>query len=142
MLKKTKDYHSLIFAQGSVTSASILSLDTILSPIGARDGPAGVIRGAFFGFELMYIARQNTRNKTLDTGFALNATRVYNVLYRSITNTESGLTADDIIALATGKNSQFLHALHNLIKHLPIMPIDKEQLHRIYENTVTVIRHA
>ena len=121
---------------------TLTPLDTILSPIRYRDGPAGVIRSTFLGLELMYLARQNAGNRAIDAEFALNVIRNYNALYKSITNTESALTADDIIALATGKNSQFLHALHNLIKHLPITPVDKEGLRRIRENTMTVIRHA
>jgi len=116
-------------------------LNTILLPIGARNGPVGMIRSALFGLELAFIARQKAMDLPIEE-FATERVETYNALYNSITNKRSELTAEDIIALATSSHVDFINALNKFIKYLPTAPINKEELRRIRENTTTVIRNA
>jgi len=54
-----------------------------------------------------------------------------------------GLTADDIIYLAISDDiNKIMEALKKLIRLLPIMPIDAEELRQIYEHAKQALTAA
>jgi len=109
--------------------------NTILSPIGLQHDPAGLIRATILGLKIMDIARQVKEGKAIDKD-AVHV-EILNQLRDMLDSSDFksfDLTPDDIVALATGNINSILIALKKLIKLLPIVPIDAEELRQIYEH--------
>jgi len=101
--------------------------DSIISPVGINFDKAGFIRSMFFGLGLLEIARGHTERaqELLDD-------------YRTFAESQGvenfSFDINDIISLATGNINQVVMALNRLIRSLPIMPVNEEELRTIYEN--------
>jgi ribosomal protein S18 acetylase RimI-like enzyme len=111
------------------------SIETQIVPIGYQNDTAGIVRGALLGMAMIHLAREKSQ------GHKSNATLINNTYVNSILNfynpediSKAGLTAQDIVDLATGEFDKNIASkvLVKLIKLLPIEPIDARQ---IFENT-------
>ncbi|MCX5678256.1 MAG: HD domain-containing protein [Candidatus Omnitrophica bacterium] len=123
--------------------------DTILSPIGLQNDPAGLIRATILGLKMMDIA-QEIKEKGIDiTRDQAFKDKIQLEILEELKNVcdandlkNFNLTSDDIIALATGDINKIIASLKKLIKLLPITPIDAEELRQIYEHAKAVITAA
>jgi len=119
--------------QSSVVSriGNMKPKNTILSPIGLQNDSAGLIRSTVLGLKIMEVAREGEK---IDKDKV--QIRVLEDL-KMICKIDDmrGLTADDIIYLAISDDiNKIIEALKKLIRLLPIMPIDAEELRQIYEH--------
>ena len=123
--------------------------NTILSPIGLQHDPAGLIRATTLGLKMMDIARQ-IKEKGIDiTKDQAFKDKIQLEILEQLKNVcdaddlkNFNLTPDDIIALATGNINNILTALRKLIKLLPIIPINAEELRQVYERAKTTATAA
>ncbi len=123
--------------QTCLAAAGLGFENTVLSPIGFKDSPAGLVRGAIFGFGLLHIARQNNGLGKLDRRFIKEFVspmcNQYKILCESLGIKHFDLIPNDIINLATGGINEITKAINKLIKLLPITPIDPEELKEIFQ---------
>jgi len=112
---------------------------TQILPIGLMDDNAGLARNTIIGLRLLYIARQHAASKTVDQNFVEDTVKQYQSILIAAGIHLFYLKPYDIINLATGSPNERIKALHIVIRHLPISPIDKETLRRIYRHTRKVI---
>lgn len=123
--------------------------NTILSPIGLQHDPAGLIRATVLGLKMLDIARQIKEKGSAITKDQAFKDKIQLEILEQLKNVcdiddlkNFNLTADDIIALTTGKINNIITALKKLIRLLPITPINVEELRQIYEHFRAVITAA
>ncbi len=125
--------------------------DTVISPIGIGDDPAGLVRATILGLQIMDLARQfHNGNGSCMTDGRIDGDKVQSQILEQLKFIfnldeirEIGIDSDDIIALATGTTNGIIRALNKLIKLLPIAaPIDAEELRLIYEHARSAIEAA
>ncbi|MFC1643790.1 glucosamine-6-phosphate deaminase [Candidatus Omnitrophota bacterium] len=128
------------------TKVGLKSTDTILSPMGLQQDPAGLIRSTLLGLSMVYIARQKEGLEEIDEDFLKkteNFLRETAVQYEKLCISQGiegfNLKTEDIIKaiidIATGNNPRrVIGALKKLIDLLPITPIDVEELRKIHEH--------
>ncbi|MGB2600950.1 MAG: hypothetical protein WBD00_04305 [Candidatus Omnitrophota bacterium] len=108
--------------------------DTIISPIGLNYDRSGFIRGIILGLRLSEIARQKSEQGEVDVAYAEKTLSEYRDFCWSQGVRDFNLKTDDLVNLATGNINKMVEALNRIIKVLPIMPINTEELRVIYEH--------
>jgi SAM-dependent methyltransferase/predicted Ser/Thr protein kinase len=116
--------------------------NVIISPVGARNDPLGLIRGSVLGLNMIHIARheRDYGEAYKDKDFIRRFVNPALTRYRSLCEAEGvegfDLTAEDLIYIAIGDDNELIKALRRLINLLPIIPIYvAEEVRRVYENT-------
>jgi broad specificity phosphatase PhoE len=127
-------------------SIDISPEDTILSPMGLQNDPAGLIRATIVGLKVMDVARQIKEKGIGITKEQAFKDKVQLEILEQLKNVcdaddlkNFNLNPDDIIALAAGNINNIITALKKLIKLLPITPLNAEELRQIYEHAKAVI---
>jgi len=119
--------------QASVVSriGNMAPKNTILSPVGLQNDSAGLIRSTILGLKIMEVAREGEKiDKDEVQRRVLEDLKVICKV-----DDMRGLTADDIIYLAISDDiNKIMEALKKLIRLLPIVPINAEELRQIYEH--------
>ncbi|MFH1664834.1 MAG: glycogen/starch synthase [Candidatus Omnitrophota bacterium] len=116
--------------------------DTIVSPIGYNYDRAGIIRSVFLGLRLSEIARNEDYVK--DSNFVSYTLAQYMALCVSQGQEprDFDLSGDDLISIARGDMPAMISALNKLIRLLPIMPVNMEELKMIYERAREILIRA
>ncbi|MFH1305233.1 MAG: hypothetical protein ABIH74_02380, partial [Candidatus Omnitrophota bacterium] len=115
---------------------------TILSPVGLNYDKAGIARSVFLGLRLSVIAG----NKEYDENSAFVAYTL--AQYVDLCRSQGAdiryfdLTAQDLVNIARGDISEMVQSLNKLIRLLPIMPLNAEELRTIYERARTTLTRA
>ena len=130
-------------------SAEVTTRNTILSPIGLQHDAAGLIRAAILGLQTMEVARQIKKKGELLARNQAFRDSIQLTILENLKNVcgnerlrDFDLTPDDIIGLASGNINDIVTALNKLIKLLPIIPINAEELRQIYEHAKEVVTAA
>ncbi|HNX91262.1 MAG TPA: hypothetical protein PKG81_05355, partial [Candidatus Omnitrophota bacterium] len=106
--------------------------ETIIAPVGFNYDAAGLARSVMLGFRLSEIARKNLDSDSHFVEYTL-AQYMDLCLSQGETAENFDLTKEDIVNIALGNIDVMVRSLNKLIRLLPIMPINVEQLHEIYE---------
>ena len=103
---------------------------TIIMPVGKYYDKAGLIRAMIFGLKLVKIARGEA-----DDALVEETLEQYKNFCTSLGVKKFHLSKDDILTLATSSDpNKVTHALNMLIKSLPLMPLNSEEIKEIYEH--------
>jgi hypothetical protein len=105
---------------------------TILSPVGYSYDKAGMIRSVLLGLRLSVIAKDRYRPADPFVSYTLAQYRDYCVS-QGIEVKDFNLTGEDLINIATGNVNEAIRAINKLIKLLPIVPLNIEELKMIYQ---------
>ncbi|MFH1878451.1 MAG: deaminase [Candidatus Omnitrophota bacterium] len=126
--------------------------DSILSPVGLKGDPAGLVRSTVSGMRLMSFAREISGAKlkavSKDSSFRDRVQAEAMESYKEICDAGyfsdlAGLTVDDVLAIIAGEdNNDIITALRKLIRVIPAEPVDAEELKRIYEAAERALRYA
>jgi hypothetical protein len=108
--------------------------DTIISPVGLNYDRSGFIRGIIIGLRLSEIARQKKEQGEVDEAYAEKTLSAYRDFCWSQGVRDFDLKIEDLVNLATGNINKMVEALNRIIRTLPIMPINTEELRVIYEH--------
>ncbi len=108
--------------------------DTIISPVGLNYDSSGFVRSMILGLRLAEMARQENREGRVDEDFAIETLVQYSGFCISQGVERFDLSVTDLVDLATGNINKVVRALNRLIRSLPIMPINAEELRVIYEH--------
>ena|GEM_PF-2310571 len=108
--------------------------DTIISPIGLNYDSSGFVRAMIFGLRLCEMARQEDREGKVDEEFAIETLIQYSDFCMSQGVKRFNLSVMDLVDLATGNINKVIKALNRLIRSLPIVPINTEELRSICEH--------
>ncbi len=104
--------------------------ETQIVPVGWQNDPAGLVRGAHIGLQLIHLARQKEHTKNSDKEFAETAASAI----RDLLGAEEGkFTDSDMMRIAFGSPGECVISLYKLIRLLPMDPVDLEELRVIYE---------
>ncbi|HPN72534.1 MAG TPA: hypothetical protein PKZ41_00895, partial [Candidatus Omnitrophota bacterium] len=118
---------------------SMSERNTVLSPVGILNDPAGLVMASILGLKIMEVARK--------TG-SLDKDEIQRDVIEDLKMIYSpedlkGLTPEDILRLALSDNiNHIMRSLEKLIQLLPISPVDPGELKEIYERIRTVISAA
>ncbi|MFH1552520.1 MAG: hypothetical protein ABID83_02625, partial [Candidatus Omnitrophota bacterium] len=115
---------------------------SIISPVGLTYDKSGIIRSIFLGLRLSEIAKNE--GYTEDSNFVAYTLGLYMDLCFSQGEKPQNfnLTGQDLVNIARGDTRVMVQALNKLIKLLPIMPINTEELRLIYERAKEVLIRA
>ena len=108
--------------------------DTIISPVGLNYDRSGFVRGIIVGLRLSEIARQKSERGEVDEAYVENTLSAYRDFCWSQGVRDFDLKIEDLVNLATGNINKMVEALNRIIRTLPIMPINTEELRVIYEH--------
>ena len=108
--------------------------ETILSPVGLSNDKAGLIRGVIFGLRLNEIARQVNKDGRPEEAFLKETYEQYRSFCVSQGVKDFSVNESDLFDLAAGNINKIVEALNRLIKSLPIVPLNAEELRVIYEH--------
>ncbi|MFC1549033.1 hypothetical protein ACFL5E_03635, partial [Candidatus Omnitrophota bacterium] len=117
--------------------SGIKPTDTILMPIGFNDEGkdlSGLIRSTVLGLRLLKIARDQKAGE-IDEKFIEDTLDKFRNLCEDTVTEDFDLTREDLISLIAGNINRVISSLKKLIKLLPIMPINAEELREMYEHT-------
>ncbi|MBF0216440.1 MAG: glycogen/starch synthase [Candidatus Omnitrophica bacterium] len=117
---------------------------TIITPIGLNFDKAGLIRSLFLGLRLSAIASDPSIEEEKNNDFLRATLAEYKRYCGSvgIDTLKIKLTAGDLINLARGDLSLMAQALNKMIKLLPIVPLNTEEIRVIYEKAREVLTKA
>lgn len=107
---------------------------SIIAPVGLSCDKAGLVRSLLLGLRLSVIAGDSSMNA--ENSFVSETLDAYRTLCLG-QGTEPGefdLTASDLVNIARGAAGEVAGSLNRLIKLLPIMPIDTEELRELYKH--------
>jgi hypothetical protein len=115
---------------------------SIISPYGYNYDDAGVLRSIIMGLRLSVIAADPGKDENSE--FVKETSFMYKelCLRHGIEENDFDLTPRDIVNMALGTENDRIFSLNKLIKLLPIMPFNAEELHLIYERYLEVMRRA
>lgn len=116
--------------------------NTIVSPVGLNYDRSGLVRSIILGLKLSEIARN--KDYTEESPFVISTFDEYKALCLSQGEKaeDFNLTKQDIINIARGDIKLVVESLNKLIKLLPIMPMNTEELRLIYENAKEALIRA
>ncbi|MBD3425872.1 MAG: hypothetical protein GF409_01420 [Candidatus Omnitrophica bacterium] len=112
----------------------IMPTETIISPVGLNYDRSGFIRGIILGLKLSLIARQKSEQGKVDAQFVERTLKNYRDFCWSQGVRDFHLKPEDLVDLATGDINRTVRALNRIIKALPIMPLNTEEIREIYEH--------
>jgi len=116
--------------------------DTVLTPVGLNYDNSGLIRSMILGLRLSEIARNRY---TKDDQYVADTLAVYVNLCLSegqrIEDIDE-LTTGDIISLIAVNTNEMVRSLKKLIKLLPIVPMNTDELRLIYERAREIMIRA
>lgn len=107
--------------------------DTILSPVGVENDKAGLVRGVVMGLMLNEIARQVNRAGKADEAYVNDALERFRGLCETQGVRDFIVMPIDLVNLASGNINKVVEALNKLIKSMPIIPLNAEEIRIIYE---------
>jgi hypothetical protein len=112
--------------------------NTIISPVGINFDKAGIIRGLFMGLRLARIAADPSLDENSDfVKFTLSQYRDLCVTLGQdgdlFQEERFDLTAKDLIVIARGGRKDLVEALNKMIRLLPIVPLNFEEVRNLYE---------
>jgi hypothetical protein len=115
---------------------------SIISPLGFNYDRTGVIRSVILGLSLSEVAGDVSMDENSD--LVRETFERYKRFCISQGQSERGfdLTAKDIMNMARGQGEEIIHSLNKLIKLLPIMPVNTEELKVLYERMREVLIRA
>lgn len=116
--------------------------ETILSPVGITNDTSGLARGVVLGLRLAEIARQLNSTGQADGGFVRETLERYRAFCVSQGVKEFNVSADDLVNLAANNINRVVEALNRLIKSMPIMPLNAEEIRIIYEHAKEALIRA
>jgi hypothetical protein len=128
--------------------------DTILSPIGLQNDPAGLIRATIFGLAMMDVARSVEEplwrlktQKPKEYRDMMDRIQMALESYKSVSDPAESFEftdreMEDVFGLISGDINSIVRSLNKLIKLLPITPINAEELRQIYEHARAVMMAA
>jgi shikimate 5-dehydrogenase len=128
--------------------------DTILSPIGLQNDPAGLIRATIFGLAMMDVVRSVKEplwrlktQKPKEYRDMMDRIQMALESYKSVSDPAESFEftdreMEDVFGLISGDINSIVRSLNKLIKLLPITPINAEELRQIYEHTRAVMMAA
>jgi len=115
--------------------------DTIVMPIGKYEKGkdlSGLVRSIVLGLRIMQIAR-NEEAGISDQVFIEETLTQFESLCKYTTNEDYTIEVEDLMNLATGNIRKILTSIRKIIKLLPIIPIDAEELKSIYKHAREVL---
>jgi hypothetical protein len=115
---------------------------SIISPFGINYDSAGMVRSAILGLRLSVIAKDEALGA--DSDFVLETLKQYKALCLAQGQEERSfdLNTTDILNMARGEERTQILSLNKLIKLLPIMPFNTEELRHIYNRFREVLIRA
>ena len=115
---------------------------SIISPFGFNYDGSGMIRSVILGLRLSVIAKDESLGA--DSDFVIETFKQYKALCLAQGQEESSfdLNTNDILNMARGEERTQILSLNKLIKLLPIMPFNTEELRHIYNRFREVITKA
>ncbi|MFA6635792.1 MAG: deaminase [Candidatus Omnitrophota bacterium] len=128
--------------------------DTILSPIGLQNDPAGLIRATIFGLAMIDAARSIKEplwrvkaQKPKEYRALMDRIQTALESYKSVCDPDAPFEftqreMEDMFGLISGDINSIVRSLNKLIKLLPITPLNAEELRKIYERTRAVLMAA
>ena len=116
--------------------------ETIVAPVGFKYDRAGLIRSIFLGLRLSEIARNDGYGK--DSNFVYHTLTQYMdlCLSQGLSAADFDLTGEDLVNIAREDISAMVMSLNKLIRLLPIMPVNTEELRYLYERAKEVVIRA
>ncbi|MDD3088594.1 MAG: glycogen/starch synthase [Candidatus Omnitrophica bacterium] len=108
-------------------------LKGIVSPVGYNYDKAGIVRSAFIGLRLSEVAANE--NYGTNSNFVVFTLAEYMdlCLALGVSSGDFDITAQDLVNIARGDMKILTASLNKLIKLLPIIPYNAEELRIIYE---------
>jgi len=113
--------------------------NTVISPIGWNYDEAGLIRSVFLGLRLTEIAKNKYAEDNVFVAYTL-AQYMDFCMSQGIKSFD--LTAKDLLNIADGNVPEMVASLNKLIKLLPIMPVNTEELRAIYQHAKEALIRA
>jgi hypothetical protein len=106
--------------------------DTIVMPVGMNYDKAGIARSVLLGLRISEIAEKNYSEEDPFVSYTLEQYRDF-ALSQGVSDDVFDLTAKDLINLAVYDDIQlFSDSLNRMIRALPIVPLDIEQIKEVY----------
>jgi len=110
---------------------------TIIAPVGINYNKTGLVTSMILGLDLVKLAR-NPKDEEL----ANKILSKYKAFSTSLGNKDFKLNSQDILALVTGNTNEMVRALNLLIKSLPIIPVNIEELAILHEKAREILIRA
>jgi len=111
--------------------------DTIILPTGICHDMAGVARSVILGLRLAELSGGQIDGEFLDETLAQ-----YKAFCEFYGIKEFGVNKHDLAALVIGNINDVVKAMNKLIKYMPIMPLNTEEIREIYEGVHEVLTRA
>jgi hypothetical protein len=122
--------------------------NTIVAPVSFQVDPLDMARGTILGMALLDVARQMDTMRgaslTEDQGFRdkVQISVMEKLKYIYGIDTLKGIAPEDIINLAIGfkwNKNDFMRAFNRIIRLVPIKPIDKDEVRKVYDSINKII---
>ena len=110
---------------------------TIIAPVGINYNKTGLVTSMILGLDLVKLAR-NPKDEELVNEILSK----YKAFSTSLGNKDFKLNSQDILALVTGNTNEMVRALNLLIKSLPIIPVNIEELAILHEKAREILIRA